>query len=428
MVVGERRGARPRCRCHAARCLSGLGGSSPALRLADPRGSGAVNGVSAGELFLIGLGTVVAFAGSESRSDAGRCSSARLRPPPSSACTSAGRARVADAAHRPRLSRFGATDPAACAPACAGSGAASTRAAAPSPRARAGRPALLPRRERRRRAGSRSRSSASSRLRAWPRESWETAVTRGPSRAAIRSFCDSLRAPRRARRRPPRSARRSCSRAGRRGRRSGSRAARSRRAGSTVPWPRSRPSLIGARRLGRRGVTRSERAERRRTARARRSRARAPAAETTLATRRRRRRPGARAGPIVDAVARAARCRSRCWRQVPTIATGTITSSEVASASSWVEPRKIASAGTKRMPPPTPSRPPTAPPASAKRDRERDVHQGMISSIGDDDEQQREEQRDGALGQALLERRRRAPTPITAGTASSSASPASTLP
>jgi len=38
----------------------------------------------------------------------------------------------------------------------------------------------------------RSRSSASSRLRAWPRASWATATSRGPTRAMTRRFCSSV--------------------------------------------------------------------------------------------------------------------------------------------------------------------------------------------------------------------------------------------
>ena len=49
----------------------------------------------------------------------------------------------------------------------------------------------------------------------------------------------------------------------------------------------------------------------------------------------------------------------------------TIISSEVDSPSTWVRPRKIVRAGTKRMPPPTPTRPPAKPPAKAIRSDQR---------------------------------------------------------
>ena len=52
------------------------------------------------------------------------------------------------------------------------------------------------------------RSTASSRLRAWLRASWATAVTRGPNRERRRAFCDSVRLAERRCRTPPRSARR----------------------------------------------------------------------------------------------------------------------------------------------------------------------------------------------------------------------------
>src|ERR1700744_1165763 len=45
----------------------------------------------------------------------------------------------------------------------------------------------------------------------------------------------------------------------------------------------------------------------------------------------------------------------------------TIISSEVASPSPWPRPMKTVSAGTKRMPPPTPTRPPARPPARQTR-------------------------------------------------------------
>ena len=58
------------------------------------------------------------------------------------------------------------------------------------------------------------------------------------------------------------------------------------------------------------------------------------------------------------------RCRAGAGARRRRSPTGTIASSEVASARICGSSRKIASAGTKRIPPPTPSRPPTAPPAN----------------------------------------------------------------
>src|SRR3954451_423874 len=90
----------------------------------------------------------------------------------------------------------------------------------------------------------------------------------------------------------------------------------------------------------------------------------------------------------------------------------TITSSEVDSPSTWLRPMKTVSAGTKRTPPPTPTRPPVIPPArqisAAARSftgtssptcvsREDQLH-------GDRHQQQGEEVGDGALGDALLDR------------------------
>src|SRR5207237_10583658 len=70
---------------------------------------------------------------------------------------------------------------------------------------------------------------------------------------------------------------------------------------------------------------------------------------------------------------------------------------------------KIVSAGTKRTPPPTPTRPPVSPPQrqinaaassliALSRSREDQLH-------GDRDQQRREEIGDGALGNSLLDRR-----------------------
>ena len=58
----------------------------------------------------------------------------------------------------------------------------------------------------------------------------------------------------------------------------------------------------------------------------------------------------------------------------------TIISSEVDSPSTWVRPRKIVSAGTKRTPPPTPTMPPAKPPARQIRTADQLVHE-RISSI-----------------------------------------------
>src|SRR3954464_7989618 len=90
----------------------------------------------------------------------------------------------------------------------------------------------------------------------------------------------------------------------------------------------------------------------------------------------------------------------------------TIISSEVDSPSTWLRPRKTVSAGTKRTPPPTPTRPPVMPPArqistaassltspaspttpSRQDQLHRDRHQ-----------QQGEEVGDGALRDPLLDR------------------------
>ena len=63
---------------------------------------------------------------------------------------------------------------------------------------------------------------------------------------------------------------------------------------------------------------------------------------------------------------------SRVWRQEPSMATGMIASSEVASACSWLRPRTSVSVGTKIVPPPTPNRPaimPAAIPSAMISDR-----------------------------------------------------------
>src|SRR3954453_23015676 len=97
------------------------------------------------------------------------------------------------------------------------------------------------------------------------------------------------------------------------------------------------------------------------------------------------------------------------------MATTTIISSEVDSPSTWLRPTKTVSAGTKRTPPPTPTRPPVIPPArqistaassltsvagrqpSRQPSRQNQLHR-------DRDQQQGEEVGDGALGDALLDR------------------------
>src|SRR5215211_5134918 len=91
--------------------------------------------------------------------------------------------------------------------------------------------------------------------------------------------------------------------------------------------------------------------------------------------------------------------------------TKTIISSEVDSPSTWLRPMKTVRAGTKRMPPPTPTRPPVIPPArqistaassltrspSRASSREDQLHR-------DPDQEQGEEVGDGALGNPLLDR------------------------
>src|SRR3954465_4150452 len=93
------------------------------------------------------------------------------------------------------------------------------------------------------------------------------------------------------------------------------------------------------------------------------------------------------------------------------MATTRIISSEVASPSTWFRPMKTVRAGTKRMPPPTPTRPPVIPPA-------RQIATAASSLTGvrswgssradqldrDRDQQQGEEVGDGALGDPLLDR------------------------
>ena len=57
---------------------------------------------------------------------------------------------------------------------------------------------------------------------------------------------------------------------------------------------------------------------------------------------------------------------SRVWRHEPSIATGMIASSEVASACSWLRPSTRVRVGTKMVPPPTPNRPATMPAATPR--------------------------------------------------------------
>src|ERR1700754_1746277 len=96
----------------------------------------------------------------------------------------------------------------------------------------------------------------------------------------------------------------------------------------------------------------------------------------------------------------------------------TIISSEVASPSTWPRPMKTVSAGTKRMPPPTPTRPPARPPAmqtstartsfigappAPRRVGSRRSFQDQVD--GHRDQQHGEEVGDGALRDPLLDRR-----------------------
>ncbi len=62
------------------------------------------------------------------------------------------------------------------------------------------------------------------------------------------------------------------------------------------------------------------------------------------------------------------------------MATMTIISSEVDSASTWVRPMKIVSAGTKRTPPPTPTRPPVRPPKRQIRIASEHAHERISST------------------------------------------------
>ena len=250
--------------------------------------------------------------------------------------------------------------------ACARSGGASSRAAAREPRGPAGSGAGACAARGRRRdvpAGARARVA---RLRAWPRESWATAVTTRPEAGG-----DPLLLLRRERaggahvedRLDPRGGlvRVLAAWASRAARPQLDLLERDRDPVAELEAVRSSRLLRSLRSRASSGG----RAAARGTARAPRRRARAPAPGAGWRRRRRRRRRESRAGRSAGR-RRSARCRSRCCRQVPTIATGTMISSEVASASTWAESRKIASAGTKSTPPPTPSRPPTAPPASPK--------------------------------------------------------------
>src|ERR1700754_1022774 len=90
----------------------------------------------------------------------------------------------------------------------------------------------------------------------------------------------------------------------------------------------------------------------------------------------------------------------------------TIISSEVASASTWPRPMKTVSAGTNRMPPPTPTRPPARPPATQTRAARISFIGARVLSgsfqdqvDGHRDQQHGEEVGDGALRDPLLDRR-----------------------
>src|SRR5258706_15292781 len=80
--------------------------------------------------------------------------------------------------------------------------------------------------------------------------------------------------------------------------------------------------------------------------------------------------------------------------------------SEVASASTCASPRMSASAGTNRMPPPTPRSPPVKPPARPRAA----APMTSCASISEDQQPRRDDEQDGegdghrAFGDALLER------------------------
>src|SRR6478672_4173758 len=87
----------------------------------------------------------------------------------------------------------------------------------------------------------------------------------------------------------------------------------------------------------------------------------------------------------------------------------TIISSEVDSPSTWERPRKIVSAGTKRTPPPTPTRPPARPPRIAIRTARTSFMLGPPRSRNDQldcyrHQERREQERDRALRDPLLDR------------------------
>ena len=88
-----------------------------------------------------------------------------------------------------------------------------------------------------------------------------------------------------------------------------------------------------------------------------------------------------------------------------------IASSEVASARIWGSSRKITSAGTKRIPPPTPSSPPTAPPANPSSAAPTYSISRSPAAIATARRRIGEQQRDGALGQRAAERAVPATTP-----------------
>ena len=119
----------------------------------------------------------------------------------------------------------------------------------------------------------------------------------------------------------------------------------------------------------RRVVSVRGRAAPRRAPSAPRTRRAAPLPDSALASATPAGRAGDREQPEQQRVAAARRCRSGPGGRCPTSATGTIASSEVASAWCWPRPRKNTSPGTNSTPPPTPSRPATTPAGEPDRDR-----------------------------------------------------------
>ena len=159
-----------------------------------------------------------------------------------------------------------------------------------------------------------------------------------------------------------------------------------------------------ARRLGQgRARARLTRAGPRPPARGRRTRAPEPAGRRRWRPPPRPRTPSGDSAPTIGRRGRG-RCRSRAGARRRRAPTATIASSEVASASSWVSSRKIARAGTNRIPPPTPSRPPTTPPAKPRRPRGHVLHQPIRRSDRDARPAAARRAGDRALGRPLLQR------------------------